>query len=215
MRAKIDPIDRWVDITVSEMLGPEARSKAVADFARKELAGAQATNKAALGAEPPFEQFVDGRPGAPLETVNPDRGRIVFEFALAGDVLRWIHAELVRRSPIGPPGGAGTYRESHRLFADGREIALAEELPAAAEFSFTNTVIYARKLEIGRTRSGRDFLISVPNRIYDDVSHEAALKFSRIAKIGYTFRPLVAGGSVRGRAKRQAMRYPTIWVRPG
>jgi len=199
---------------VNEFLAPEARSKAVASFARGAFREAQDKNKAALGREPPFEQFVDGRRGAALETVNPDRGRIVFEFELIGDVLAWIHAELVTRSPVGPAGGAGTYRAGHRLFAAGREIAWTDDVPAAAEWSVTNTVIYARKLEIAQTQSGRDFLVSVPNRIYDRVSYDAAQRFSRVVKIGYTFRALTAGDTVRGRSKRQAMRYPTITVRP-
>lgn len=215
MRVKVEPIDSWINVTVSELLGPQARSKAVADFARGALREAQDTNRSALGSEPPYEQFVDSRRGAPLESVNPDRGNIVFEFELVNDVLTWILAELVKRSPRGPAGGAGTYREAHQVFADGIEIALGPDLPRAEEYSFTNTVIYARKLEIGRTKTGRDFLVSVPNRIYDRVSHEAARRFSNIAKIGYTFRALHGGAAVRGRRGRGTltMRYPTITVR--
>lgn len=215
VKARIEPIDQWVNVTVNELLSPPARAKAVADFARGALREAQETNRGALGAEPPYEQFVDGRRGAALESVNPDRGVIVFEFELVNEALTWIMAELIRRSPRGPAGGAGTYREAHRAFADGKEIALGADLPPAAEYSFTNTVIYARKLEIGRTESGRDFLVSVPNRIYDRVSFDAARRFSNIAKIGYTFRALQSGALVRGRRGRgtATMRYPTITVR--
>ena len=214
MRVRIEPIDSWVAVTVDETLSPQARSKAVADFARGALRETQADNQRALGREPPYDQFVDGRAGAPLESVNPDRGVIVFEFELINDVLSWILAALVERSPRGPAGGAGTYRESHRLFADGREIAPDGDVPAAEEYSFTNIVVYTRRLEIGRTKSGRDFLVSVPNRIYERTARDASARFGNVAKIGFTYRGLVSGGYVGGRAgNKSKMRYPTITVR--
>lgn len=209
LKTKIEPIADFISIAVNEMLSPKARQRAVAEFAEDQRDVTLAANRQALGRETPFTQFVDGRQGAPLDSVNPDRGSIVFEFELFTGVLEWIWAELVHRSPIGPVGGAGTYREAHQLFADGREVAIGA-VPVAAEYSFTNTVPYARRIEIGRTRTGRDFVISVPNRIYDRVSHEAASRFSNIARISYTFRALAGG---RGRAKA-SLRYPTIVVRP-
>ncbi|MEO3386003.1 hypothetical protein [Mesorhizobium sp. CAU 1741] len=192
MKVKIEPLDQWVSVTVSEMLSPEARSKAVADFARAALADARESNRKALGTETPYDQFVDGRPGAPLDSVNPDRGLIVFEFELVGDVLRWILAALIERSPK----RSGDYIAGHRLFADGREIALGGEMPVAEEYSFTNMVPYSRRLEIGKTQSGRDFLVSVPNRIYQRTAKDARARFGNVAKIGFTFRGIVDGMQV-------------------
>lgn len=213
VETKVEPLDSWVQVTVDETLSPRARSAAIAGFAREKLAEARTKNRQATGGETPYRQFVDGRQGAPLESVNPDRGVIVFEFDLVKDVIDWILARLVARSPRGPAGGAGTYREAHRLFADGHEIAPGGALPPAAEYSITNTVPYARRLEIGVTKSGRAFLVSVPNRIYDRVSADAARRFSRVAKIGFTYRALVNGGLVRG--GKRSLRYPTITVRVG
>ncbi len=210
MKVRVEPVDLWLNIVVDETLSPQARSKAVADFARKELVEALDVNRQALGSFTPYEQFVDGRKGASLDSVRPDNGVIVFEFELVADVLKWIHAELVERSPRGPAGGAGTYRDEHRLFADGKEIALGAELAPAAEWSFVNTVPYARKLEIGTTESGRAFVIQAEPRLYDHVSAEAARRFKGVVKISYTFRPLVGGYRTK---RRGAMRYPTITVR--
>lgn len=214
MKVKIDPVDQWIEVTVDELLSPQARSKAVADFARRQLDAAQDVNRKALGREPPFTQSVDGRQGAALESVNPDRGRIVFEFELINDAVRWILAELVRRSPVGPAGGAGTYREQHLLFADGVEVAAEGELPPAAEYAIINSTPYARKIEIGVTKAGRPFVISAEPRLYDSVSHEAASRFSRFVKISYTFRPLHRGYTIRTKRGTRDMRYPTIIVRP-
>jgi hypothetical protein len=191
IRAKIEPIDRWVEATISEVLSPEARSRALAEFARQAHREAQSTNARALGAEPPFEQFVDGRVGAALETVRPD-GRIVFEFELINDVLAWIMAALIERSPR----RSGAYRAGHRLFADGREVDPAGQVPPADEYSFTNYLPYTRKLEIGKTRGGRDFLVSVPNRIYERTAADAKARFGNAARIGFTFRGIVGGAQV-------------------
>ena len=108
------------------------------------------------------------------------------------DVVRWILTALVDRSPV----RSGTYRGGHKLFADGQQIEAGGNLPAAVEFSITNTEPYARKLEIGKTESGRDFLISVPNRIYQRTAKDARARFGNIAQIRFTYRGIVDGAQV-------------------
>jgi hypothetical protein len=231
VRTKITPINQWIELVVSRNLSPKARQEAVAKFARSRLAETQAANAAALGQAPDYTQTVDGKRGAALETVNPDRGRITFEFDIVTDVLTWIMQELRHRSPV----LSGAYREGHRLFADGVEVDIAN-VPPAEEYSFTNTVPYSRKIEVGTTKSGRQFTINVDEyRPYDHVSAEAARRFGNIARIGYTFRGIVGGYQIaassspvarkrtaKGRFaagtisahNRKDMRYPTITVRP-
>jgi len=210
VRTKIEPIDSWVQVVVRDDLSPEARSKAVADLARTAIADAREGNRRVLGRDTPAKTFVDGREGAPLESVDPDRGVIVAEFDLAMDVLNWIANRLREASPV----RSGAYRDAHRLFADGREVLPTEDIPQAAEFSFTNTVPYARRLEVGRTKSGRAFVIQVEPRIYERVAKEARQRFGNIAQVGYTFRAL-AGVATAGRGrgeKKKDLRYPTITV---
>lgn len=211
MRVKVDPLDSWVSVIVDELLSPGERSRAVADFARKALMDAQAANERTFGQEAPFEQFVDGRKGGALDTVNPDTGKIVFEFEFLGDVLQWIMLALVERSPK----RSGRYRAGHKLFADGREIDAGGTAPLAREYAFTNYLPYARRLEVGKTESGRDFLVSVPNRIYERTAKDARSRFGNIAKIGITYRGVAGGGFVGGRAgNKSRLRYPTITVTP-
>lgn len=210
VKVKVEPLDQWVSITVDELMSPKARSKAIADFARVRLVEALDANKNATGGDTPYDQFVDGRAGAALETVNPDRGRIVFEFELINEVLMWIMATLIERSPR----RSGRYRDSHVFFADGSQAAIAAP-PAAEEYSFANLQPYSRKLEIAKTKSGRDFLVSVPNRIYERTAKDARARFGNVAKIGFTYRGYAGGGVVGGRAGNKAkLRYPTITVRP-
>lgn len=210
---RVKPVERIIRAKIDAALSPQARQKVIAKVAREKLAEAQEVNRRALGRVPEHETIVNGRRGAPLESAHPDAGTIVFRFKLVTDVLAWIMAELIRRSPVGPPGGAGTYREAHVLLADGVEVTLTDSLPSAAEYVVINTMPYARKIEIGRTKKGRAFVIHAEDRLYDRVSLEAAQRFSNLVRISYTFRPLVGGVKVRTKSGRRDMRYPAIIVR--
>jgi hypothetical protein len=213
---KIEPIASFFDVVVREDLSPQAQSKAVANFAREKLDEAQQANRLILGRVPPHTTAVDGVKGAALERVKPDGGRIVFEFELMTDVLTWIGKTLQERSPV----VSGRYRRGHTLFADGREIRIGDQVPPAQEYSFSNTTAYARKIEIGRTQSGRAFVIQVPNRIYERTAKDARSRFGNIAKILFTYRGVVSGAQVNparahGRAHNAAgVRFPTIVVTP-
>lgn len=233
VRTRIEPIDSWVSVVVDEDLAPQARSELIATFARSSIAETREANRTLLGRDTPETVFVDGKRGAPLENVNPDRGVIVAEFDLVLDVLNWIWNRLLESSPV----LSGEYKQGHKLFADGAEISTGGEIPDAAEYAFTNTVPYARKIEVGKTKDGRDFVIQVEPKIYDRVAREARGRFGNIAQIGYTFRGIVGGQQIaaenlpialkRPRHKtgrfasmggvsehnRRGLRYPTITVK--
>lgn len=181
VRTRIEPIAKDVSIIVNDMLSPAAQSRAVANFARGAIAEADDANRRILGRLPPKVITVDGRAGADLESVHPN-GRIVAEWDIGNDVLTWIGQTLLDRSPR----RSGAYRKGHTLFADGVEIAFGEQLPNAMEFVFANLVPYARRLEVGKTESGRDFLIQVPNRIYERTYNDAKARFGNIAKITFS-----------------------------
>lgn len=182
LRIRIQPIAKDVSIIINEMLSPAAQTKAVADFARSEISAADDANRRILGRLPPKTVTVDGRAGASIDSVQPN-GRIVAEWEIGNDVLAWIGQTLLDRSPR----RKGDYRKGHTLFADGVEIAFGDRLPNASEFVFVNLVPYARRLEIGKTESGRDFLVSVPNRIYERTYRDAKARFGNIAKITFGY----------------------------
>lgn len=198
VKTKIDPIARDINIIVDEMLSPAAQSRAVAEYARGAIAGADDVNRNILGRLPPKVVTVDGRADASLESVRPN-GRIIAEWEIGNDVLIWIGQTLMDRSPK----RSGAYRKGHTLFADGAEIAMGERLPDADEFVFINLVPYARRLEIGKTKSGRDFLISVPNRIYERTYKDAKARFGNIAKITFTYESAVGAYQLKSDQKKR------------
>lgn len=136
------------------------------------------------------------------------------------DVLAWIARELRARSPF----VSGGYRDGHTLYADGEPLMPAADvsedsrLPEAREFSFTNTVPYARKIEFGKTQSGRDFVVQVPNRIYERLAEAARERFRGAAEISFEMRAVIAETQTPQRRARRphnvsGVRYPSIVVR--
>jgi hypothetical protein len=196
---KIDPVEKLTVAAIRNDLAlPEQRREA-ADFARAGLLEAQQVNRSILGRIPPHTTTVDGRADAPLDSVNPSAGRIVFEFELIGDLLRWIADTLVARSPA----ISGRYKRGHTILANGQEILVGAPLPAAAdEFVFLNPIPYARKIEVGKTKAGRAFVMQVPNRIYERTAIDARRRFGNLADIRFAFRDVTGAYQLRRSAGR-------------
>jgi hypothetical protein len=183
VRTRITPIAQTIKLLVANTISPQAQQEAAASFAQGAIDEADATNRRVLGRVPPRTITVDGREGAPLASVKPDGGSIIVEYELVADVLVWIGDTLRSRSPV----VSGAYRDGWTLLADGQEIAIGDDIPSADEYTFVNTVPYARKIEVGLTESGRAFVIQVPNRIAERTATDAASRFGNMAKIKSTF----------------------------
>lgn len=191
LAVRMPALSRDVEVMLKDTLGPEARSRYLADFARDQLEDAQAMNRQAFERVPPHESFVDGRESADFDAVRPD-GTITINFQLLQEVLEWIGEQLVLSSPV----LTGNYAKSHTLFADGVEVTDPRNAPADAKtFTFISDVLYARKI-------GRGLSPQAPDGVYEVVSALAHRRFSNIAKIFYAYSG-VAGSSER---------YPAIEV---
>ena len=184
--AKVEPIETNVELLFPEVFGSKAKSLALAATARQELGNAQRTNARVFGRPTPYTQFVDGKQGAPLDSVRPN-GTIVFEFELLDEVFRWIGEQLIRHSPVGDssdrrPGHPGMYRRSHVFTADGIAIDPGVPVPLdATEFAFINVQPYARKIERGLSPQA-------PDGVYAVVAKLANSRFSKAAKIRFSYR---------------------------
>jgi hypothetical protein len=159
-------------------MSPSSRSERVRIYAQEKISDADEINRQALGAVPPKTVTVNGRQDDTLSNIDPDRGIIIAEWRLVGDVLQWIAQTLYDRSPV----ISGDYRDGHIMLADGAE-ADPYNPPMATQFTFLNLMPYSRRIEIGKTESGRDFVIQVENRIYIRTGEDAKAKFGNIAKI--------------------------------
>lgn len=192
LKVRVTPFEKSIKLLVDSNLSREAAQRRIAVIAREEIAEGDEINRRALGAVPPRTVTVDGRNAAPLESVNPERGRIVVEWQLVGDVLQWIFATLRARSPR----VSGAYLKGHKVYADGVEVD-ATRPPLASEYTFQNVVPYVRKIEVGKTKAGRDFVIQVENKIYQRTADDAKARFGNVAKIRLTYQSAIGGGSDR------------------
>lgn len=193
VRIRFEPIDRDIRALVANDLAPAAQSKALADFAREQLADADVQNAQAFGFPPPHDTFVDGREGAALDSVKPD-GTIHFEFHLLTDLFEWIDAQLILNSPV----RTGRFAKSFVFFADGVE-ADPKKPPIATNYSFTNTTPYARKIERGLSKQA-------PDGVFEAVATLASRRFGNIARIRFTY------VSLSGKSKDVGSRQPAILV---
>lgn len=203
LRARVEPIDRDIELMISEELSPRAQSHQFAQIAGEQIAEARQTNGQILGRLPRYTVSVDGRQGAAIETVKPN-GYVIAEFELFNDVLVWIGDQLEKHSPL----KSGRYSKSHSIFADGIEVALGGMLPAADEFVFINTLPYARKIERGQSSQA-------PDGVYQVVATLARRLFGNIAKISFSYRTAISGTIIGGFAgNKSAQRNPAIIVTP-
>ncbi|WP_185982984.1 hypothetical protein [Aureimonas mangrovi] len=218
-RTRIEPIDREFELALRDELDPAQRSRQFAAFAAEEIDKAAEENRKVLGRTPGRRVFVDGREGAPLDSVSAG-GVISAKFELFDQMLEWIGEQLVKASPV----LTGRFSKSHVLLADGVEIDTANPPADASEFIFLNTQPYARKIERGQSSLA-------PDGVYEAVAAMASRRFGNIGRIGFSYRsPLmgyVAGGANREErarlrhqpARRSAMamerttRVPAIIVR--
>jgi hypothetical protein len=191
LSVKIDSVAKDVEAMVRNDLSPVEQGKAIASFVKEGIQEGDDTNRRVLGRVPPKTITVDGREGASLESVNPDGGQIIIEWELVGDVLVWIGTTLEERSP----SISGAYKRGHTLFADGTEVPRFANIPQADEYLFVNLVPYARKIEVGKTKSGRDFVIQVPSRLYERTANDAKARFGNVAKIEFVYQS-INGGAV-------------------
>lgn len=177
LRTRVEPIGRDIELIISEILSPRARSQAHAQFHRQARAEAKVANTRALGKEPPAVDYVDGARGAALEQVRPDGGRIVTEFDLIRDALAWFDQQLEMHSPV----RSGEYRASRRLYADGVETSVDRAPANVTEFTFMPTVEdYAHLIERGWSKKA-------PDGVYQVVAAKGRARFGRFLKV--TYRP--------------------------
>ncbi|UPJ55406.1 hypothetical protein [Bradyrhizobium sp. 192] len=214
IQVKIQPIRRELDLAVASWLGPEARAGMLVKTASEILAQTDARNRNALEQDVPHRTVVDGTPSEALERVRAD-GVIVRTY----DVMPILLMEIGRLLWIHSPVKTGAYQQSHRLLADGNEIAAVTDgwslssVPAGVgEFVFAPSVSYARPLEGGWSKQA-------PDGIYQVVAVMVKATFGHFAKIAFGYREIA--GLTETKVEQQArpysprdLRQPVIIIQP-
>lgn len=214
IQGQIQPLRRELDLAIDAWLGPAARAGMLVKTAVEILAQTDARNRSALEQDVPHRTVVDGVATEAIERVHPD-GVIVRTY----DVMPILLMEIGRLLWIHSPVKTGAYQQSHRLLADGNEIAAVTEgwslasVPAGVgEFVFAPTVPYARPLEGGWSKQA-------PDGIYQVVAVMMKGTFGHFARISFGYRGIagLAESRVEQRARPYSprdLRQPVIIIQP-
>ena len=149
-------------------------------------------------------RIVDRQFDAPLDAVRPFG---VIEFIARGDIaelLRWIWAAILRRSPV----LTGRYKKSHLIMINGASVGADPEAAIARykpgdRVQIVNTMPYAKKIEgRSKTKTGgaavRGQSKKAPNGVYRSVFGAASRRYGKVAFIDFKYVKLDLGVTVMG-----------------
>lgn len=149
-----------------------------------------------VGSRPGVTVYANHPGNANLESVVLP-GPIVALFDHRAAIAKMAVLELRAASPV----VSGQYRDSHIILLNGAPVAtLPPTLKASDEIVIVNPLPYARRVEIGKTTAGRDFVIQVPNRIYERTAKQKLIpRFRNVADIRFGYMPLTGAHTVKGK----------------
>ncbi len=155
-----------------------------------------------------FTRYVDGREGAPEDSVRAD-GVITYIYPRLEHVARYAMEVLFDLSPV----LSGAYRQGHTLMLNGKPAADLSGWRPGDEIAITNMLPYARKIELGRMK------MRVPGsaKVYRQAVRKVKARFGSTAKIGFAFRGIVGGQQIsvqrRSRSRGNSdLRYPVMTI---
>jgi hypothetical protein len=122
-------------------------------------------------------------------------GPIVYNYSNIKRIVEDALDELRKASPL----ESGDYARSHTIYVNGIAVeTVPDTISPSDEIMIASPLPYSRKLEIGKTESGRDFLISVPNKIYQRVAKQILIpRYRNVVKIRDTFITAPGGGVLK------------------
>ncbi len=205
------------EITVaSKNLFPAQVEALLEDAARREKARVLTEQTQRAGIAPTSETIVDGRRGAPIEAAT-DKSLIIIEYEYLREIAAWLLDTLERGAVRGP---TGVYARSFILLVDGTQAEVGAITHETKSIVVANTRPYARRLEVGKTRSGAPFVVDDSRyRYVDSVAKAAKARYGNFALIRHTFVTLNgayrlrrAQGKRRDRQSGSEISYPGIRV---
>lgn len=201
--------DRELRVIAND-LAPEAVNKALATFAKENVAELIATKKASAN----YERFVNGRPGLPEESVQAP-GPIVYVFSNWRIAIESAIEELAKRAPH----KSGRYAGSFLVIAENRVVTNYQDIPSDGEVVIINKQPYTRKVETGANKTGaRHFQLAKGafNRRFSG-AFKAETTFLNVGSgidplVPYTLRH--SAGRRKGRQAGQPITYPALILSP-
>ena len=182
--------------------------------AKREKTRVVTEQTARAGIAPTTETIVDRVRGAPIEAAGP-ASTILIEFSYLREIAQWLIDWLAGKA--GKLSGA--YANSFKLLVNGAESPITAINHETREFVIINTKPYARRLEIGKTKTGRAFAIKQERFFVKSVIGHGQARFGNMVRMRHTLLPIQGGyrlkqaqGKRRDRQAGAEMLYPAIRV---
>lgn len=182
-----------VDWPKDHLLGAKRHLIRVARAGHNDI---MAEQRARSGANPSFTFYANTPGNTNLESVILP-GPIVYKYQYFEEIIQAIMEDLRRSSPV----QSGAYVQGHTLFINGEPVP-DDRMPPYADgmdIFIANTVPYARRIEVGKTTSGRAFVIQVAPHIYERVAKRAQARFGNIAGISHGYASIPKAHTIKGR----------------
>lgn len=201
---KLQAFERQLSVATQNIIG-EPRRQALVVYANSLLAETLAEQRARSGIAPAYEQRVDGRLGAPLESLK--NGSIVrWDFRYLQEIVAFALAFARERSPV----ASGAYRNAWFALVDGAQVPL-EKIGAAASVTITNDKPYARKIEVGA------MTLRVPPGIVEQTRKAVQRRYSNVVSAELRYIRLAGGyvlkgGHRKGRRAGDPLTYPALVI---
>lgn len=164
----------------------EGHAKTLAEQARR------------AGIAPDFEAFANQPGNSNLDSVKLP-GPIIYRYDYRREIVA-VALEALRRAS---PRKSGRYAESHTIYLNGIAVdRLPARLNRGDEIWISNPVPYARRLEVGKTKAGRDFVIRVKPRIYESVVKAPVNlrgRYGNAAKVEFDYIDIPGAWVIKGR----------------
>lgn len=150
----------------------------------------------AQGIAPAVTAYANSPSNQNLESVRIP-GPIVARFDYRREIAVVTLRALIKNSPKenAATGAVGDYASSHTILLNGQKVdTLPANLALTDIITIFNPLPYARRLEIGKTKSGRRFVLQVEDRIYErTMKSEIAPRYRNVATLRFAYIPLPAG----------------------
>lgn len=168
-------------------MAPEAINRELAAFAKRALADAIASGEAS----PIYTQYINGREGAPIDSVIAP-GPALFVFSYWQPIIKFALDYLEKRSPK----KSGDYIKSHVVMVGSQVMRPDAEFAAGEEISIVATVPYSRKIEAGHMR------MSVPSGVFQDARKAVQSQFGRVIDVRFRMVLIPGGYTLKGVFRR-------------
>lgn len=131
-----------------------------------------------------FVRTVDGKVNAPETAVKAD-GRIEYRYHRMNEVVQAAMELLFDLSPV----LSGEYRNNHQIFTGGAAVTNLSQWDGKSEIVITNTMPYARKIELGKMK----MRVAETDHVYQQAEFLLRRKFGNQARIKFIYRGVVTG----------------------